>query len=255
MRWPDDKQQIKATYESKGFVVLREFFNSQEVATIQENLDRYIAEVVPQLPKMDAFYQEKGNVSTIKMLSRMQHHDPYFHALLFAGSVRALAEHLWGTKALGQDMTYFGKPAAIGDPTPPHQDGYYFHLEPCEATTMWLALEDVDEENGCLRYVTGSHRRGMRPHARTETLGFSQGITDYGCTEDLENEVAVTAGPGDLIAHDGLTIHRADGNDSPTRSRRAMGFVFYSDRAQVDEAAKEAYQRLLKGEWAEQGKI
>lgn len=50
------------------------------------------------------------------------------------------------------------KPPRIGKGTPPHQDGYYFMLEPNEAVTMWMALEDVNEENGCVRYVKESHK-------------------------------------------------------------------------------------------------
>jgi phytanoyl-CoA hydroxylase len=34
-------------------------------------------------------------------------------------------------------------------------------LDPCEALTMWLVLEKVDEENGCVRYVRGSHKHGI----------------------------------------------------------------------------------------------
>ena len=40
---------------------------------------------------------------------------------------------------------------------------------------MWLALDEVDETNGCLCYVPGSHRQGLREHARTRTLGFLRG--------------------------------------------------------------------------------
>jgi ectoine hydroxylase-related dioxygenase (phytanoyl-CoA dioxygenase family) len=50
-------------------------------------------------------------------------------------------------------MQYFNKPPSVGQPTPPHQDGYYFMLDPCEAVTMWFALDEVDEENGRMRYV------------------------------------------------------------------------------------------------------
>ena len=35
-------------------------------------------------------------------------------------------------------------------------------LTPCEALTMWLALEEVDEDNGCVCYVTGSNRDDSR---------------------------------------------------------------------------------------------
>ena len=63
---------------------------------------------------------------------------------------------------------------------------------------MWLALDEVDEENGCVRYVRGSNHLNIRPHGRTGTLGFSQGITDYGTDNDLANEVALAAMPGDM---------------------------------------------------------
>ncbi|MCS7467915.1 phytanoyl-CoA dioxygenase family protein [Stieleria sp. ICT_E10.1] len=85
----------------------------------------------------------------------------------------------------------------------------------------------------------------MRDQARTKTLGFSQGIVDYPTDQDREAEIAFPAKPGDLLVHDALTIHRADGNQSPTRSRRALGFIYYSNRARENVEAHAAYQRRL----------
>ena len=73
--------------------------------------------------------------------------------------------------------------------------------------TMWLALDVVDEENGCMRYACASHRRGMRPHGRTKLLGFSQGITDFPQDEDLADERSISVHAGDVIVHHALTIH------------------------------------------------
>ena len=120
---------------------------------------------------------------------------------------------------------------------------------------MWFALDDVDEENGCVRYVPGSHRKGMREHARTNTLGFSQGIVDYPTDSDREAETAFPAKAGDLLVHDALTIHRADANHSETRSRRALGFIYYSERAREDAAAHAAYQRQLADDMRINGRI
>ena len=57
-------------------------------------------------------------------------------------------------------------------------------------------------------------------HAR-KTLGFSQGIVGYPTALERESETPFPAKPGDLLVHDAMTIHRADGNRSMTRSRRA----------------------------------
>jgi phytanoyl-CoA hydroxylase len=116
-------------------------------------------------------------------------------------------------------------------------------------------LDDVDEVNGCVRYVPGSHRRGMRRHARTETLGFSQGIVDYPTRQDQQGELAMRAAAGDLLVHDAMTIHRADGSQSASRSRRALGFVYYSHRAREDTEAHAAYQRKLTAQLKAQGRI
>jgi phytanoyl-CoA hydroxylase len=120
---------------------------------------------------------------------------------------------------------------------------------------MWLALEPVDAENGCVRYVRGSHHGGIREHGRTQTLGFSQGVVDFPRPEDTADEVAMPAAAGDLLAHDALTIHRAEANASKTRTRRALGFIYYGERAREDRAAHEAYQQQLATELKVAGKI
>lgn len=61
--------------------------------------------------------------------------------------------------------------------------------------------------------------------------------------------------PGDLLVHHALTIHRADRNRSQTRTRQALGFIYDSERAQVDEKAHAAYQKQLAAEMKEEGKI
>ena len=241
-------------FEQEGYVALPGFLTGQEVVEVHANLVRFIAEVLPGLPREQVFYEDLSRPDTLKQIQQMHTHDPFF-GQLFEGKFKALAEELLDGGVVGKNMQYFNKPPKIGKPTPPHQDGYYFMLEPCEALTMWLALDEVDEENGCVRYVQGSRYSGMRPHGRTQTLGFSQGITDYGTAEDVANEVAISAKPGDLLAHHAMTVHRADGNQSATRNRRALGFIYYSERAKIDEVAHAAYQKRLANEMKQAGKI
>ena len=229
-------------FEVDGFVAVPGFLSRDQVAECLEHLDRFVTETVPALPSGHVFYEDKDDPSTLKQLQRMHEHDPWFGAFM-ADKPRGLAKELLGSEVTMENMQYFNKPPGVGKPTPPHQDGYYFKLDPPEALTMWLALEEVDGENGCVRYVRGSHRMGLRPHGLTGTLGFSQGMTDFGRDDDHSHEVMMPAAPGDLLAHHALTIHRADGNSSQTRTRRALGFIFYSVNARVDKAAHEAYRR------------
>ncbi len=243
---PIEQQQLREKFRQDGFVVLPGFINEEEVKNIYFHLERLIEEKVPGMPPEHAFYEDRNDPSTLKQLQALFSYDPFFHGMMFGSRFEELASLLLEDAVVGKNMQYFNKPPGIGKPTPPHQDGYYFMLEPNEAVTMWLGLEDVDEENGCVRYVRGSHRRGMRPHGKTATLGFSQGITDYGREDDTE--VWMATKPGDLLVHHSLTIHRADANNSSTRTRKALGFIYYTQKAKEDIKTKAAYQQKLADE-------
>lgn len=226
-------------YDTNGFIVMRSFLHGAALARLQSEIVRYIRNIVPHLSEADAFYEDRARPETLKQLNRMQQ-DPFFAELLTDARWLSAAEELLGESARAQGAEWFNKPAGTAHATPPHQDNFYFCFDPPQVLTMWLALDDVDAENGCLRYIPGSHRRGMRPHSRTRTLGFSQGIADYG-DADRAAEVAINARPGDLLVHHGNTIHRADANCSATRQRRSFAIVFQGASCRRDEAVFQRY--------------
>jgi phytanoyl-CoA hydroxylase len=230
---------LKRDLDRDGFVVVRGFLPAEGLEELRRNLDRYIREVVPTLPDSDAFYEDRGRPETLKQLQRMDR-DPFFAACCRDPRWVALAETLLGEPAAADPPEWFDKPPGTNHVTPPHQDNYYFCLTPPNVLTIWLALDPVDAENGCLRYVAGSHLRGFRPHARSRILGFSQGITDY-TPEDFTRERAIPLQPGDAVAHHGMTIHRADANLSATRHRRSFALVFKGASCRRDQAARDRY--------------
>lgn len=252
---PTISPTAKTEFDSDGYTVQRGFLDADETAEVVLELNRYIDEVVPTLPPENAFYEDKADLSTLKQLPHMQSFDPYFERMLNEGACRELAETLLGGDVVPKNAQFLCKPPRVGQATPPHQDGYYFMIDPVEGLTMWLGLDHADEENGCLRYVRGSHRKGLRPHGRTQTLGFSQGMTDFGTDDDLANEAVHTASPGDLLAHHALTVHRADPNRSADRPRRAIGFVYLSARARERTEDLADYRRRLAQDLADKGRI
>ena len=68
-------------------------------------------------------------------------------------------------------------------------------------------------------------------------------------------ERAFPASPGTLLAHDARTVHFATGNQSPTRTRQALGFIYYAKRAREDQAAHAAYQAKLAEDLRERGAL
>lgn len=247
--------QARENYVQDGYAQLHAFLDTAATDTLVQQLERVINTIVPGLPAEQVFYENKNEHVTLKQIQHLELHDSWFHALFTNSPFRRLAECLLGGECIPMNLQYFNKAPGCNQPTPPHQDGYYFMITPCEAVTMWLALDEVDDETGCIRYLAGSHRTGLLPHARTTTLGFSQGIETYFQQHDTNSETAMHASPGDLLAHHALTIHRADANKSTDRQRRAIGFIYYSAKAKQDVVAHKAYQDQLKQELTDSDRI
>eukprot|EP00927_Polykrikos_kofoidii_P071975 TRINITY_DN68154_c0_g1_i1.p1 TRINITY_DN68154_c0_g1~~TRINITY_DN68154_c0_g1_i1.p1 ORF type:complete len:296 (+),score=34.12 TRINITY_DN68154_c0_g1_i1:65-952(+) len=251
IRSPEDAaDDIAAAFDEHGFCVFRGFLSHDEANTLLARADA-LASSLPErvaageIPPEHAQYDHADCPATLKQIQSLHECDSLFGSFM-EQRLRPLCESILGEKVVSQNMQYFNKPPLQVYPegsgskeTPPHQDGYYFMINPQIAVTMWLALEPADEENGCLRYVRGSRSRGMRPHDFSGVMGFSQRITDFDetCPSDTSEEIVMVAQPGDLIVHHCLMVHRALPNRSLTRHRRAIGAIFYGESAVRDEDA------------------
>lgn len=247
--------KLHQDFVENGFIFFPSFLNEEEIALVQSKISNFIENDIDKMDAKDVYYEDINDKSTLKQLQRLFEFDPFFFEMMFASRFEKLASILLNDSVQGKNIQYFNKPPKIGKPTPAHQDGYYFMLEPNEAVTMWMALEPVDKENGCVRYIPKSHTKGLRPHAKTNTLGFSQGISNYGEEENLEDEVFFSTKAGDLLVHHSLTIHRADQNLSKKRTRKAMGFIYYANEAKEDLIAHKAYAKKLALDLMKQDKI
>lgn len=237
---------LKEAFDRDGFLVVRDFIPPAELRDLAANIDRYIRDIVPGLPDAVAFYQDRARPETLKQLQHMGR-DAYFAAWRSDPRCLDLARTLLGVPVEAKEPEWFNKPPGTEHPTPPHQDNYYFCLEPPDVLTIWVAMDVIDEENGCLRYLPASHRAGRRRHQASNVLGFSQGITDYAAA-DTQRERVIKLQPGDATVHHGETVHRADPNRSSTRHRRAFAMVMQGTTCRTDEAAMAAYQAALKSQ-------
>jgi len=250
---PDlDPTTIRQQFEEEGFVIIPDFVGPVEFAEIDRKVEWFIAQVVPGLPTDQVYFEDREDPSTLKQIQKLHEHSE-LASVLFASPFETLAATLLGEPVVGRNLQYFNKPPGVSRPTPPHQDGHYFMLTPPHAVTLWLALDDVAPQQGCVRYVRGSHRRGLQPHEASGVLGFSQHLVRY--SPERAEEVCGTCSAGTVIAHHALTIHRADANATADRARRALGFIYYGTSARADDDAHAAYQARLAADLAERGEI
>ena len=242
---------LREAFERDGFLHLRGFLGREETDRLEASMARFVREVVPTMARADAMFEDYADPSTLKQLVGMDRYDPDFARLLHEDRFLPLAEELLGVRVVPNGAEAFIKPAGRGTPTPPHQDGYYFCLSPNEALTFWIPLDDIDEANGTLCYVRGSHRRGVLPHQASRVLGFSQGIVG-GYQEHLGELVKCPVRRGDCLVHHSLTIHMAPGNPT-ARPRRSLGLVYFSEHARIDAEAQRRYRESLQSQRVAQG--
>ncbi len=246
---------LHARFQRDGFVCIPGFLDPDTIESVREVIGLIRRGELRGIPDEQIYREDKDRPETLKQIQNLFRWHPLFHDLMHKGAAPDLARTLLGDEPVASNMQYFNKPPGIGQPTPPHQDGYYFMLEPCEAVTIWVALEPVDQENGCVRYFKGSHNAGLLPHKPSGTLGFSQTVADFGDVQERFDEISLPAEPGTLLAHHALMVHRADANTSTDRTREALGFIYYAARAREDKARHAAYQRDLAQQLKSRGQI
>jgi phytanoyl-CoA hydroxylase len=134
--------------------------------------------------------------------------------------------------------------------TPAHQDGFYWNRKPDLACGIWIALDPVDRENGCLWYGRGSHKLGIQPHGASGVLGFSHGLLNF--DPKSVDAVPIELQPGDAVAHSSATIHWTETNRS-NRHRRAIATFCFGASTVRDEAGHARYLASLKEQLEKRG--
>ncbi|TSL89857.1 Phytanoyl-CoA dioxygenase domain-containing protein 1 [Bagarius yarrelli] len=105
-----------------------------------------------------------------------------------------------------------------------HQDMKYWGLDGGPVVSVWLALDDSQEENGALQVIPGSHCSGLLPHRQARLSGNMLSVNQEISEELVEKEKALLCPllAGQMSIHDGLLVHASDPN---TSGKRRCGFV------------------------------
>jgi phytanoyl-CoA hydroxylase len=231
-------------YNENGYVVFKNFLDLDYVKNINDIIDELSEKLTPS----DTVFFEQDKIKQIQYLNN---YHKQFEDLV--NIFMPIAQELTGTKDLRvHNVQLFEKHAQISKPTRAHQDNAYFRVDPANAITFWIALDDIDEENGCLYYKPKSHLLSNILHNRFSSQttfrirsgipGLSLCIPDYDESEDTP----IYVGKGDVVIHHCNLIHRAGKNTSQNRRRRAIGIIYIPTECKPDIKLTEHYSALLE---------
>ena len=126
-----------------------------------------------------------------------------------------------------------------------HQDAKYIGFEPYNWVTAWLAITDANEENGCMRMWSGSHKEKIKDHKDTydqnNLLTRGQTVQDVPIEKTTPNILKA----GQLSLHHPMIVHGSGPNKS---NQRRIGFVIQSYiGTNVDQVLGKVFVQQARG--------
>ena len=201
----------------------------------------------PQSPGNELFHEYHSNESTDP--NKILFHalgawriKPSFHDILWAPGFLIPASQLLGGAVRFWHDQLFCKPARHGGVVAWHQDySYWTRTQPMQHLTCWIALDDANEENGCLHYIPQSQEWDLLPI--TGLAGDMESIKSVlkPWQYDKFTPTPVPLKKGHATFHHPLTIHGSFENRSAFPRRAAVLNVF------LDGTFSSTDEPLLKG--------
>ena len=156
-------------------------------------------------------------------------------------------EQVLGPDLLFWNASFFLKPPGSADHVSWHQDLTYWGLSGTDQVSAWVALSPITVENGCMRFLPGSHRRPIEAHR--DTFADDNQLTRgqvLAVDIDETQAVPVTLAPGELSLHHGHLFH-ASGPNATDEWRIGITMIYLAPSMR-QVVAKTDYARLVRGE-------
>jgi ectoine hydroxylase-related dioxygenase (phytanoyl-CoA dioxygenase family) len=218
-------QEISLFHE-QGFLRLERLVDAEEVAWVREVYDRLFLERTGW-ERGDQFDLAGTDAPEAKLrlpqLMNPAAYAPELKQAVFRETARRVACQLLAGAECGDEHAIC-KPAEDGAETPWHQDqAYWDPAYDYEALSIWTPLQEATPENGCMHFISGSHRGGVVPH---HSIGHD--VRVHGLETDAVDPKLAVACPlpaGGCTIHHCRTLHYAGPNRS-SEARRAYILTF-----------------------------
>ena len=130
-----------------------------------------------------------------------------------------------------------------------HQDLPHWNLVPNEGVTAWVALDDVNEANGCVCIIPGSHQGGARANqaAANDVNGlFSAGLQFAISEAEVAQARPMLLKAGEFSLHHGMIVHGSGANN--TKKVRPGVALVYIPAYTVQRSAPDRQVVLVRGQ-------
>lgn len=191
-------------FNREGFIRPITVFDTDEISKIRDYFDDLLNRVI-------AAGGDSYSISSAHLK-----YGQVYDLLTHPGIVDCVTDIL-GPNVVGWGSHFFCKMPHDGKSVAWHQDASYWPLSPSKAVTVWLAIDDADIENACMKFISGSHHVGhltYRPSDAAEHNVLNQTVENpeqYGAV--VYDELKA----GQISLHSDLLLHGSEANHSDRR--------------------------------------
>lgn len=242
-------QELVDTFNEQGWLVVPQLVDREDVAELREHTEdlmygRVALEEFAPPPPDSTPLEVAQRYLRIHMLHRkLEIHERY----LLHPRILDVLERLIGPDVMAmQTMLFIKGPGQPGQGY--HQDSFYIKVFPDTLCGAWIALDDADEENGCMYFVPGTQHDDIHAEvgAPANTADHQAGLIEI---KDVvqAREVPVPAKSGDVVFFGGHVIHRSMQNRSKDRLRRSFVGHYGNARSVTQWGGGNEMQILARG--------
>ena len=216
-----------AQYRDKGYVVPDYRLSDETLESIKKDHDRLLA-------RYPSFRDNCSALLSYDLSFLNYARDP---------KILDMAEQLIGPDIALWNMSFFAKPALNGKKTPYHQDGEYWPIRPLATCTVWIAVDAATVENGCLRYIPGSHRdKRLMAHEQKDNPEYvlQQELKSTEFDESIAEDLILE--PGQMALHDVFLAHGSERNSSDKPRRGITLRLMPTDSVYDRDVANEMHK-------------
>ena len=212
-----DQKQIDF-YHNVGYLGVPDVLSADEVEELRRTTDEFVANSREVSEHDDVYDLEPGHTADEPRVRRIKmphlQHPSYDRAMRHPKIVQ-IADQLIGPGIRSRGTKLNMKSAGFGSPVEWHQDWAFYPHTNDDVLAVGIAIDELNEENGGLLVVPGSHTGPIHDHH--ENGYFVGAVTD---TEiDPADSVRIDVPAGGITIHHVRTLHGSAPNRSGSPRR------------------------------------
>jgi phytanoyl-CoA hydroxylase len=206
-------------FRRDGYVHLEGVLAEEELAGIEEVYQRFLRREI-EVPgrdfcDMSGDYTRRPEEFSVVNVMLPRRYFPAWQGNLYERRAASIAEQLCGPgMVIDYDQLLAKRPWRDDAVFHWHQDmAYWIETPDTRTATAWLAVDDSTLENGCMRFVPGSHLEPrLRPHRALKGDRESSHTLLTDVDERLDRVRPVPIRRGDVTVHNERVLHGSGGN-------------------------------------------